>query len=386
VKKRKSILFVRPDYHCSFFLRDEFRKLGWKADIFLNPNYQKKLLYSDEGILTAPKIPKMHLKLVRILNNILLLLWWLGQFWRYDFHFYYGRPPILKFVEERLLLTSLFGKNFIVELWLAKLFGIKLIYLPSGCNDDESKANFTKSDNGHLCGNCGMWNKCNDTLNNLNFSRIRKYFDMQIGVGAIDSTQFRMTHLAYKSIDLNLWNPNITVPLAHQLPATDKLRILHSSFIKESGRNWQNRNEKGSPFVLAAIERLQSEGYPVEYFFIENKPSNQMRFYQVQADIVVEQLIYGWWGSTGVETMALGKPVVCFIRPSWKSFFLQTFSRHKKLPIVEANINTVYDVLKKLVTRADYRMRKGEESRRFAEKHFDPEKNTRALIKALEVL
>ena len=195
-----------------------------------------------------------------------------------------------------------------------------------------------------------------------------------------------MTHMKYKSIDLNLWHPSLTIPPEHQLVASDKIRILHGAYLTKSGRDWQGRNIKGSPFVLAAIERLKQEGHPVEYLFIENKPSNQIRFYQAQADIVVEQLIYGWWGSTGVETMALGKPVVCYMRPSWKTFFLNTFLEYDSLPIVEADTNTIYDELKKLVTDADYRRRKGEDSRRFAEAHFDPEKNAKAFEKLLETL
>ena len=109
-----------------------------------------------------------------------------------------------------------------------------------------------------------------------------------------------------------------------------------------------------------------------------------MRFYQAQADIVVEQLIYGSWGSTGVETMALGKPVVCYLRPSWKAMFLSSFPEYDDLPIIEADTNTIYDELKKLVVDKDLRQQKGEASRRFAEAHFDPEKNTREFIKKLE--
>lgn len=386
MRRKKSILFVRPDYHCCFFYRDELRKLGWKADIFVDPGYPQKILYSEDDILRAPSMVGVQFKLVRYLNQVMLLVWYLTRFWRYEFHFYYGRPPAFNFLEERLGLTRLFGMNFLVELWLAKLFGIKLVFLPTGCHDDESKENFKKLDKGNICGNCGLWNKCDDRLNKLNFSRICRFFDMQIGVGAIDSTQFQMTHMKYKSIDLNLWHPNLITPPERQLSASDKIRILHSTYLGKSGRNWQDRNIKGSPFVLAAIERLKREGHPVEYFFMEDKPSKHMRFYQAQADIVVEQLIYGWWGSTGVETMALGKPVICYLRPSWKTFFLKTFPEYDSLPIVEADTNTIYEVLKKLVTDADYRRRKGEESRRFAEAHFDSEKNAKALAKLLEAL
>jgi glycosyltransferase involved in cell wall biosynthesis len=314
------------------------------------------------------------------------LLWWLTKFWHYEFHVYYGRPPCFNFFEKYRPLTHFFDRNFLVELWLAKLLRIKLIFLPTGCHDDESKESFTKLDNGNVCGNCGLWNKCDDQLNKLNFSRINRYFDMQIGVGAIDSTQFKMTHMKYKSIDLNLWHPNLIVPREYKIAASVKIRILHSAYLGKSGRNWEGRNIKGSPFVLAAIERLKQEGHLVEYYFIENKPSNQMRFYQAQSDIVVDQLIYGWWGSTSVEAMALGKPVVCYLRPSWKIFFLNTFPEYDSLPIVETDTNTIYEVLKKLVIDADYRRRKGEESRRFAEAHFDPKKNVKAFAKLLETL
>lgn len=386
MRSKNSILFVIPDYHCSFFYRDEFRKLGWKADIFVNSGYPENLLYSKEDILRSPSLRRVKFKLVKYLNQLALLVWYFTRFWRYDFHLYYGRPPAFNFMEGRIGLTRLFGEDFLVELWLAKLFGIKLIFLPTGCHDEESKENFTKLDKGNICNNCGTWNKCDDVLNNMNFSRIRRFFDMQIGVGTFNSKQLYITHMKYKSVDLNLWHPNLTIPLEHQLPVSGNIRILHSAYLTKSGRDWQGRNIKGSPFVLAAIERLRQEGHAVEYFFIHDKPSNQMRFYQAQADIIVEQLIYGWWGSTFVETSALGKPVVCYLRPSWKTFFLRTFPEYGSLPIVEADTNTIYDVLKKLVTDADYRRRKGDESRRFAEAHFDPEKNTKAFIKLLEAL
>ena len=108
-----------------------------------------------------------------------------------------------------------------------------------------------------------------------------------------------------------------------------------------------------------------------------------MRFYQVQADIIVEQLRYGWWGSTGVETMALGKPVICYLRPEWKDFFLKNFPENHGLPIVEATVDNFYEVLKQLLDDPEQRAKYGERSRKFAEQHFDPEKNARDLSQFL---
>lgn len=384
MRKKRSILFVRPDYHCSYFYRDELRKLGWKADILVDPGYPEGLLYSSKDILRPPRFPAQHLRVFRWLTQLMYLFLYLAVFWRYRVHVYYGRPPVVDCLEAEIGLTKLFGKDFLLTAWLAKAVGCRLVFVPTGCHDDDTKADWQLLDDGNVCNNCGFFDRCDDRLNNLNFARIRRYFDFSVGLGCKDSRELAERHFKYKVIDLDLWSPALEVPPEHRLPPTANLRILHSAYLKGSSRAWQGRNIKGSPFVLDAIERLQAEGYPVEYMYIENKPSNQMRFYQAQADIVVEQLIYGWWGSTGVETMALGKPVVCYLRPAWREFFLRTFPEYKSLPIVEADTRSIYDVLKKLVTDSELRARKGEESRRFAEMHFNTARNAKALAEMLE--
>ena len=382
----KSILFVRPDYHCSFFYRDEFRKRGWKADIIVDSSYPSDLLYSKKDILTCPILFSGESRKILVLNRLFSIVWWIFIFWKYKYHVYYGRPPFLNFFEHRIGLTKIFGYDFSIELWLSKFLGIKLVYLPTGCHDFESKVFLEALDSGNVCSNCGAWDRCFDELNDLNFSRVRRFFDMAISEGIINSSKFKSTHMKYKVIDLDLWSESIHVPSEHLLPFSDKIRILHSAYLEGSSRNWRGRNIKGSPYVLDAVKKLQREGYPVEYFFVKDKPSNVMRFYQAQADIVVEQLIYGWWGSTFVEASALGKPVVCYLRKSWKEFFFKVFVEYKHLPIVEADTSTIYEELKRLVVDADYRARRGEESRLFAEQHFDVQRNTSSFIEHLEAL
>ena len=386
MKRKNSILFVRPDYHCTFIHREQFIKAGWIADIYLPRGYPDELLYSNENLIKPPQFSGYDNFLLKLVNHTLLILWWLSKFWKYEFHFYYGEPPIINFFEQHIGLGRLFGANFLIELWLAKLFGVKLIFISTGCREEDSKEINTLLDDGNVCGNCGMWNRCDDKLNNITFSRVNRFFDLAIGTGTMDSTQYKMTHFKYKVIDLYEWRPELEIPREHILPVTENIRIMHSAYLAKSGRDWRGRNIKGSPFILEAIERLKNEGYSVEYFYVHDKPSNQMRYYQAQADIVVEQLIYGWWGSTFIEAAALGKPVVCYLRPSWKEFFFKTFPEYSNLPVVEANTNSIYPVLKKLVTDHGYRIQKGKEARLFAEKHFDPQKNTAELINILRAL
>lgn len=380
---KKSILFYVPDYHCSFFYREHLRRLGWKADIYVPPGYPDGLLYSDDGILRRPRA-NGDSALAKLKNKIILLFWTLNIFRSYNYIFFYGKLPTFSRIEKALKLDRFFGPGFSLLLSAAKIFSCKMIYLPTGCLDEELKENYLKFDDGNVCGNCGWGSKCDDNQNRLNFERVRRYASMAVGSGFLDSSQFKPTHIKYKSLDLDLWKPNLHVPKEFTLPPSDKLRILHSFYSENRGKS--GRNIKGSPFVVAAVDRLREEGYPVEYIYFNDVPSRLMRFYQVQVDIVVDQLIYGWWGSTSLEAMALGKPVVCYLRPSWKSSFRKHFPEYESLPIVEANTQTIYDALKELVVNEEYRHARAAASRRFAETFLDARANAEEMSKRLLAL
>lgn len=370
LRSKKSILFVRPDFHCSFFYRDEFRRLGWKAEIYVPGDYPKKLLYSEEDILEIPK-----LKILKFFNVFISIIWWLKTFWQFEYHLYYGPSPAINFLENRLKIKNFLGEDFSFEFWLSKLFRVKLLYLPTGCLDDDLKETWHSFDGGKVCDNCGFFDRCDDIANKIKFACLNRYFDFFIGFGFKNSLQIKETHIKYKSIDLKLWKPKLVIPEEFLLPKTNNLRILHSSFLKNSGRDFGNRNIKGSPFIHSAVQRLKSEGFAVEYLEIENVASKNMRFYQAQSDIVVDQLIFGSWGSTSVEALALGKPVVCYLRPSFKESFLKIFPEYIVLPLIEADTDSIYNVLKKLVSDKKFRKDKEIESRKFAEAHFDPQRN-----------
>ncbi|WP_024954313.1 glycosyltransferase [Sulfurospirillum arcachonense] len=360
----KSILFVIPDYHCSFFYRDALRKRGWKADIYLPNNYPKKLLYTDNVIII-----KNVVKIFKPFYHFFVFCIWL---FKYKYFFIYGGHRLLPLLP--VFVENLFGKNFYLDLFLLKFLNKKLIYLPSGCIDIDLKKEISKIDDGNICNNCG-WDDsvCKDESNIKKFNILNKYFDLFLGFPDMESTQYKQITYKYKSIDLYLWKPDIRIPDKFKLPKTKNLRILHS-FFKENREN-NGKNIKGSPFIVDAIDILKEEGFEVEYFYVIDVESKNMRYYQAQADIVVEQLIYGWWGSTGVETMALGKPVICYLREDAKDNFYKNFPEYNSLPIIEANVLNIYEVLKKTVMDNEFREKKAKESRLFAESFFDIEKN-----------
>jgi len=269
-------------------------------------------------------------------------------------------------------------------LFLCKIFGIKILLVPSGCRDYETQANFLKFDDGNVCNNCAWkdW-ECNDKKNIKSFNLMKNYLDALVGIDVDESSQFKATHIKYKSLDLDLWDPNLTVPEDYLLnKKKGELLILHSYFDEDRGEN--KKNIKGSPQVLKAIEELRNEGHKIKYIFIKDKHLKDMKYYQVQADIVVEQLIYGWWGSTGVETMSLGKPVICYLRESWIKNFHNYYPEIKSIPIVKANVFNIKDVLRQLIIDEEYRKKVSNNSREFAKDFFDVNKNIHPLISLLK--
>lgn len=368
---------MRPDYHCSFSYRDALRRRGWKVDIYVPWSYPEHLLYSDEDVRRPSRFPILKGTLALVANSILEDIWFLTHAWRYKYHLYYGRPPQWMRTLERLAPNRLRS----ISLRITKRWGTRLIFLPTGCHDILSKEQFERLDDGNVCSNCGVWDRCSDVLNVANFNEIRAHYNGAVSAGDIPTDQYVPTYLKWKAIDLNLWSPRLSIPSGHLLPETKNLRILHS--FSSNGRDYKGRNIKGSPFVKAAVDRLIDEGHNVELLYVTDVASRDMLYYQAQADIVVEQLIIGWWGSTGVETMALGKPVVCYLRPAWKEFFFSVFPEYEDLPIIEADTESIYTVLKELVTDEHLRRRAGQASRDFALKHFDPSRNAAELEAAL---
>ncbi len=99
-----------------------------------------------------------------------------------------------------------------------------------------------------------------------------------------------------------------------------------------------------------------------------------------KADIVIDQILCGAYGNLSVEAMALGKPVICFIRPD----LLQSFP--STLPVQSANPDTLYAVLRDLVLDGTKRAELGKQGRLYVEEHHDAAKvaqQLKAIYKSL---
>lgn len=132
-----------------------------------------------------------------------------------------------------------------------------------------------------------------------------------------------------------------------------------------------HRGVKGTRFILEAVKRLKSEGIQLEFVLVEGVSHVEaMRLY-ADADLLVDQLLVGWYGGLAVELMALGKPVVAYIREEDMGFIPSTM--RSDLPIINATPGSIYDVLRELLTVRRHELGTlGMQSRRYVETWHDP--------------
>ena len=143
------------------------------------------------------------------------------------------------------------------------------------------------------------------------------------------------------------------VPAARLLPASRDVRQLRPPHPALRARPRvlhapSHRGVKGTRFLLEATERLRREGVPFDLELIENLPNAEaLRRYR-EADLVVDQLLAGWYGGFAVEVMALGKPVIAYLRES--NLHVLPREMREELPVIDATPATIYDVLREWLT------------------------------------
>ena len=180
------------------------------------------------------------------------------------------------------------------------------------------------------------------------------YLNPDLAVSLPESAEF----LPYAHVDLRDW-----LPVNPGRGAGPPL-VVHAPF---------RRGVKGSDYVIEAVRRLQEEGIPVDFVLLEGKTRKEARRLFERADLLVDQLILGWYGGIAVELMALGKPVVCHIRES--DMGVLPAEMRAELPIIRATTETVYDVLKEWVTERRSELPEvGRRGRAYVERWHDPVK------------
>ena len=134
-----------------------------------------------------------------------------------------------------------------------------------------------------------------------------------------------------------------------------------------------SRRRKGTEYVIAACAKLD-----VELDLVEGLHHDEARLRYERADIVVDQLNAGWYGIFALEAMALGKPVVTFLRQEAVRRTEEALG--VEVPIVSATNETLVERLRPLVDSPAERRRIGASSRAYVERVHDVDRNTDRLL------
>ena len=122
-----------------------------------------------------------------------------------------------------------------------------------------------------------------------------------------------------------------------------------------------NRLIKGTRYVEAAFDALRPRFPGVRFEVVERLPWRDLLAVLGEADVVVDQLFMGWYGMVAVEAMALGKPVLCFIRDDFER-------RLSDCPILRCTREDLTERLAETLSDATDRVSLGERGRRYAER------------------
>jgi glycosyltransferase involved in cell wall biosynthesis len=257
-----------------------------------------------------------------------------------------------------------------LELPVLKKAGKKIFFTFQGC-DTRLRSHCRKNFSISSCRQCGVGNCLPDFIKKKRIQKISRFADKIYALNPdIIYNCPKAEFLPYASVDPKEW-----VPDSKEKKETKTLNILHFP---------TNRAIKGTKYIINAVNRLKKEGHSLEMTLVEKVPHSALKkVYQgKEIDVVVDQLLIGWYGAVAVEAMACGIPVVCYIRERDLGFIPQQMK--EDLPIINAQPSTIYRVLKDITEKRSMLSTLSKRSRAYAEKWHDPVRIAGKVIKDYE--
>jgi hypothetical protein len=140
-----------------------------------------------------------------------------------------------------------------------------------------------------------------------------------------------------------------------------------------------DKARKGTQAVEAAVKQLAKE-HRFEFKLIHQLARKEALAAVGRADVFVDQFTIGAEGLAALEAMALGKPVVCFIKESIRARYPAGF------PVVVADQNNLVGTLAELINNGGKRSQLGRQGRDYVEAYHDARSVAAELIEIYEDL
>jgi hypothetical protein len=361
-RMRRSVVFLHHSYYHFYYLAQALRRRGWDAvtvSLEAPGGPHANFFHGEDVNLYSPDCSQFTYNLEEFFAHAKKrfgLLHFAGDGHMSFFPHYYASDEPPDIMEWRAL-------------------GHKIAYTISGCNSGVAQSSVTqwsRTDGGSVCDKC-PWQQepsvCSDAKNLAWGQKVDQFCDV-IFTEASPALDYQASAKAVREpttmcLDPSFWRPDLPVPQRFRIPRNDRELLVYHAFGNMDARTRNGRNIKGTGVVRAAVERLQAEGVPVRLVFVTGMKNVEVRFMQVQCDVIVDQLNYGRYGATAREGMMLGKPTVCYInrnepRPE------HALACMGELPLVSATEHTIYEVLRDLLLDPAKRAAIGQASRTYA--------------------
>ena len=136
------------------------------------------------------------------------------------------------------------------------------------------------------------------------------------------------------------------------------LRILHAP---------NHRNLKGSDAIEFAVATLIKEGLDIELTLLSGVPNTIILEEIARHDLVIDQLIIGWYAQFALEAIANGVPTICYLSENYLELYEDIFaSKGQEIPFISANQGNLIDVLRFYYFNRDSLSDLSEKGRSFA--------------------
>ncbi len=232
-------------------------------------------------------------------------------------------PVIIKEIYSTRNNYDVFHFNFgtsLLDMWM---FGLPLLDLPLYKNKGKIVVTFNGCDARQkyptidrtrfsACHNDRCSRLCNTGIFGIiNRKRIAKFDIYADAIFALnpDILYFLPKRARFLPYTVPQWSQIKTLPYKS---VDKKIKIAHAP---------TNRATKGSDIILDALQKaIKKYGNSVEIILVENLPHAKALELYEQADMVIDQIVVGFYGVFAVEAMKMGKPVMAFIRKEYLVF------------------------------------------------------------------
>ena len=174
----------------------------------------------------------------------------------------------------------------------------------------------------------------------MNRKRIAKFDTYADGIFALnpDILHFLPQRARFLPYTVPQWSQIKTLPYKS---VDKKIKIAHAP---------TNRATKGSDIILEALQKaIKKYGDSIEVILVENLPHAKALELYEQADMIIDQILVGFYGGFAVEAMKMGKPVMAFIRKEDLCFLPEQMAEECQETIIQADPSSIFDKLCEII-------------------------------------